>query len=219
MIQETRRYILDILKTHGDLTVDEIVDNLHELTSKQVTAATIRHHLDILQRNSLVSTPMVRRRDTPGRPQYVYRLTDKARDYFPSNYVNLASSLLSQMKRQLDQPQINVILEGVGTELGAAAEVPEGSLEARLDYVVSFLNDQGYQATWENADGNGGFVLRTSNCPFQQVVSSHHDVCVIDMHLISALLGVVPRRLGRLAEGDVSCSYFIPYKEAALPAS
>jgi predicted ArsR family transcriptional regulator len=32
----------------------------------------------------------------------------------------------------------------------------------------------------------------------------------MDMQLISQLLGVVPRRLVHMAEGDESCSYLIP---------
>jgi predicted ArsR family transcriptional regulator len=35
-------------------------------------------------------------------------------------------------------------------------------------------------------------------------------LCDMDMRLISALLGVVPRRVARLAEGDSACSYMVP---------
>lgn len=210
MIQETRRYILDILKTHGDSTVDEIVSNLHNLTSKHVTAATVRHHLDILQKNGLVSTPKVRRRDTPGRPQYVYHLTERARDFFPTNYINLASSLIQQLNVALSRDKINVILEGVGTRLASAADIPDVPLEQRLDYVVTYLNEHGYQATWEMALDEDGFLLHTFNCPFEQLSIRHEEVCLIDIHLVANLLGVVPRRLGRLADGHHSCTYFIP---------
>ncbi|KAB2857287.1 MAG: ArsR family transcriptional regulator, partial [Anaerolineae bacterium] len=111
MFQETRRHILDILKKNAEMTVDEIVALLHQSNEKKVTAATIRHHLDILQENGLVEAPEVRRRESPGRPQYVYRLTEKGQDFFPSNYAGLASSLLDQIKSRLTRPEINVILE------------------------------------------------------------------------------------------------------------
>jgi DeoR family suf operon transcriptional repressor len=218
MIQETRRYILDILKTNGDSTVDEIVISLHEMTEKHVTAATVRHHLDILQKDGLVNAPTVRRRDTPGRPQYVYHLTEKARDYFPTNYANLASSLLSQIKGTLPLQSINSILEGVASDLSSQAEIPEGSLEERLDYVVEFLSEHGYQADWQEANGRDGYLLRTSNCPFERLSETHDEVCVIDIHLVTRLLGVMPRRLGRLADGDIACAYYIPRSEERMLA-
>ncbi|MCI0709007.1 MAG: ArsR family transcriptional regulator [Chloroflexi bacterium] len=212
MIQETRRHILEILKDHSELTVDEIVDILHERVEKKVTAATVRHHLDVLKENGMVETPEVRRRDTPGRPQYVFVLTEKAGDYFPSNYAGLAEGLLSQIKAHLPGQQFNVILEGTAREMAAKANIPEDlPFETRLDLVIEHLTEQGYQARWQPAED--GFLLETSNCPYEKVVQSHDDLCMVDMYLISTLLGIVPRRLGRRAEGDASCSYFIPMVE------
>lgn len=210
MIQETRGLILDILKDHGDSTVDEIVDALHSRTDKRVTAATIRHHLDVLSENGLVDTPKVKRRDTPGRPQYIYCLTDKALDLFPSNYAGLAHVLLDQIKSQLPSSQVNVILEGAAQQLAASAMIPNVPLDERLDYVVGYLTKQGYEAHWESAKDEDGYILSTSNCPYEKVAGVHEDVCQLDMQLVSNLLGIVPRRLGRIASGDNSCDYFIP---------
>jgi predicted ArsR family transcriptional regulator len=85
--------------------------------------------------------------------------------------------------------------------------------------VVGYLSSQGYQASWiEDATGKG-YILSTSNCPFEKIAASHDEVCTIDMHLVSKLLGVVPRRLGRVAEGDKSCTYFIRKAEESLRAS
>ncbi|MCQ3928975.1 MAG: hypothetical protein DPW16_00825 [Chloroflexi bacterium] len=210
MFQETRRHILDILKKNTEMTVDEIVALLHQSNEKKVTAATIRHHLDILQENGLVEAPEVRRRESPGRPQYVYRLTEKGQDFFPSNYAGLASSLLDQIKSRLSRPEINVILEGVADQMSAEAGIPKDlPIEDRLDYVVGYLTGIGYEANWRADSSGKGYILSTSNCPFEKVADSHDEVCNIDMHLVANLLGVVPRRLGRIAEGEKSCNYFI----------
>lgn len=217
MLQETRRHILDILKEHGDLTVDEIVDALHERAEKKVTAATVRHHLDVLKDNGMVDTPRVRRRDTPGRPQYVFALTRKGNELFPSNYAGLAEGLLAQIKANLPSNQLNVILEGTAREMAAKARIPPDlPLEERLDLVIEHLSEQGYQARWYTDPDRDGYILETMNCPFEQVVQSHDDVCTVDMHLVSTLLGIVPRRMGRLVEGDTSCAYFIPETTRSL---
>lgn len=212
MIQETRQHILEILKGSGDATVDEIVDELHTRTEKRVTAATVRHHLDVLRMNGLVEAPAVRRRDTPGRPQYVYHLTEKALDLFPTNYAGLAHSLLNQLHQHLPSNQVNVIIEGAADQMAASAAIPDLPMPERLNYVVEFLNQQGYRAQWRAATDEGlGWVLSTENCPFEKLSKDHDDVCYLDMRLMTNLLGgLVPRRLGTIAEGATSCDYFIP---------
>lgn len=215
MIQETRRHILEILKHNGELTVDEIVEILHGRDAKKVTAATVRHHLDVLKENGMVDTPHIRRRDTPGRPQYMFALTEKAGDFFPSNYAGLAEGLLTQIKAALPPNQFNVILEGTAQDMAAKAHIPKDlPMEKRLELVTAHLNKEGYEATWMLADNNDGYILQTINCPFEKVVQTHDDVCTVDMYIISTLLGIVPRRMGRMAEGDHSCAYFIPTQAA-----
>ena len=218
MIQETRRHILEILKQHGDLTVDEIVNILHQRAEKKVTAATVRHHLDVLKENGMVDNPHVRRRDTPGRPQYVFSLTEKGSDFFPSNYAGLASGLLNQIKANLPSGQINVILEATAREMASKAEIPRGlPIEERLDIVIQHLNRQGYDAQWKQAPERDGYILETSNCPYAKVVASHDDVCGVDMYMVATLIGIVPRRLSRIAEGDHACAYYIPRQEESVP--
>ena len=92
-MQQTRRHILDILKAQGEATVDEIVEALQTRRGKQITAVTVRHHLTRLQEENLITAPQMRHRSTPGRPQHVYSLTQKAVAQFPNNYQQLASGL------------------------------------------------------------------------------------------------------------------------------
>ena len=207
-MQETRRYILDILRTRGQATVDDIVAELQTRRGK-ITAVTVRHHLTRLQDEELIISPEQRRRATPGRPQHMYALTDKARAHFPNNYQRLAASLLSEINRQLPPEGVNVIIEGVAACMAEGADVPDAPMPERLDFIVGYLNDRGYQATWERSAG--GYLLHTLNCPYHQInAGSNFALCDLDMRLISVLLGVVPRRISRLSAGDEACSYLIP---------
>lgn len=211
-MQETRRYILDILRARGQATVDDIVEDLQKRRGK-ITAVTVRHHLTRLQEEELITSPELRRRATPGRPQHMYSLTEKAKDYFPNNYQRLAAKLLDQLQRQLPPEGVNVIMEGVAATMAEEAQIPDLSLRERLDAVVNYLNDQGYEANWTSTDK--GFVLHTGNCPYEQINANmnHHTLCGMDMRLIASLLGVVPRRIASVAEGDQTCSYFIPVED------
>jgi len=69
------------------------------------------------------------------------------------------------------------------------------------------LNDRGYVARWETAPE--GYVVHTNNCPYEAIAGLHPELCQMDMVLIGNLLGVVPQRLSRLAEGASSCAYLV----------
>jgi predicted ArsR family transcriptional regulator len=211
-MQKTRQKILEYLKRHQQATVDELSRMLDDLT-----AVTVRHHLDVLRREDLVAPPEIVHRDGPGRPKYAYRLTDKAEGLFPRNIDVLTNHMLDELKRSLEPQQINVIFEGVAEQMAAGAPPirQDEPFEARLDRLTAYLTQQGYEAHWETHPE--GFVLYTSNCPYSGVSEAHNEVCSLDMHYISQLLGVVPRRLDHLLEGAHSCSYLIhvPQSEVA----
>ncbi len=207
-MQQTRRQIIEILRERGEATVDDIVAELQRRRGKEITAVTVRHHLTRLQEDNLIASPQLRHRNTPGRPQHVYALTEQAYAQFPNNYQRLATSLLQGMRRHLPADHINVILEDVAGSMVVDANIPPVPIEQRLDMTVDYLTRQGYEASWEPSDG--GFLLCTSNCPYHQVARSEHALCEMDMRLVAGLLGVVPRRMSHVMSGDNTCMYFIP---------
>jgi predicted ArsR family transcriptional regulator len=206
-MQQTRRLILEIIKRRGQATVGDIVADLHQQRGA-ITAVTVRHHLKLLQQDDLITTPELSRRSAPGRPRHIYTLTEKAQTHFPNNYERLAAGLLAGLRHHLPPEGVNVILEGVASHIAADFDGGDGTFEERLDRAVDHLNASGYHARWQQADG--GYLLLTENCPYHQLSVSDPGLCYMDMRLISDLLGVVPRRVERIAEGDEHCSYFIP---------
>ncbi|MBI1277041.1 MAG: hypothetical protein GC179_02825 [Anaerolineaceae bacterium] len=212
-MQETRQYILDILREKGQATVDEMVGDLQKRRGSAITAVTVRHHLNELLKEELITTTDLKHRDTPGRPQHVYILTTAAISHFPNNYQPLVNHLLEQLSNSFPGNEINVVFEGIADSMAANAAIPALSVSERLNYVVQYLNDHGYNAHWEN---NGhGFTLHTTNCPYHQVAKDNRILCEMDMRLVSSLLGVVPRLISRISDGDASCSYFIPDNSSA----
>jgi predicted ArsR family transcriptional regulator len=101
-MQKTRQKILEYLKTHGEATVDDLGQALGNLT-----AVTVRHHLDVLRKQNLIGPPTIRHRSSPGRPKYIYRLTEKAESLFPKNLNTLADHLLCELKHSMDKKQLN----------------------------------------------------------------------------------------------------------------
>jgi predicted ArsR family transcriptional regulator len=212
-MQETRQYILDILRIKHQSTVDELVGDLEKRRGTAITAVTVRHHLNELLKEQLITTAELKHRDSPGRPQHVYVLTEAAVEHFPSNNQPLITHLLERLANSLSNNQINVLFEGVADQMAADADVPSLSLLDRLNYVVTYLNEHGYNANWEQ--GENGFILNTTNCPYHQVAEGNRMLCEMDMRLVSSLLGIVPRLVSRISDGEATCSYFIPDKTDA----
>ncbi len=200
-MQETRQAILNILKERGQVTIEELRDEL------QLTPATIRHHLDILHGEGLVQTPRMRRRQTPGRPQHMYSLTERASDYFPKNYIEFADLTLREVRDRASPDEVESIVRGVARRM--AADVPRPApgepMSQRLDRAVSFLNQKGYLARWELA--GRGYLLHLPNCPYQALVHQHREPCLMDLALLTELLGVTPQRLAALAPDEAACVY------------
>lgn len=206
-MQQTRRYILEILREHGQATVDDIVDALRQRRGN-ITAVTVRHHLSRLQEAHLITAPELRHRETPGRPQHVYALTEQGKNVFPTNYQTLATELLKQMRQHLPPEGVNVILQGVADSIAEDADIPDVPISQRLDMAVDYLNQHGYDAHWDTRPD--GYVLYTANCPYPHIAAVDESCCNMDMRLVSSLIGIVPRLLSRLSAGDANCAYIIP---------
>ena len=201
-VQQTRQLILNYLKEHGQATVDELAEML------ELTTVTVRHHLDILRGEELVSEPEVKHRSSPGRPQYTFTLTAKASAHFPKQYDSLVANVLAELKATAPRT-VNVIFEGVANRLAAEATppAPGDSIPKRLNRAVAFLNERGYVAHWEKA--HHGYTLHTHNCPYAGLPNEHPELCGMDSALVSWLLGLPVECSGRLAEGASSCAYVI----------
>jgi len=212
-MQKTRQQILDILNHHGQATVQEIAEQLREQRGDNITAVTVRHHLNLLQKQELITAVDTRQQNKPGRPQHIYELTDHAHNHLPSNYQQLTTSLIKQLQQQMQPPEVNVIFEGIADSMAAQAQaesIARLSTTQRLEVVVEYLNSHGYDAMWE--DDKEGYLLHTSNCPYHDVAKDNDVLCQMDLRLISSLMGVVPRRLSRVSCGEATCSYLFPYE-------
>ena len=202
-MQSTRERILNILKERGQATVDDLSQELG------LTAVTVRHHLDILRGEGLIASPHIRRRKTPGRPQYVYTLADKAASFFPKRYGQLTNLILDELRTCLSPAEMERLMENIGEHIASQANLPErNGFETRLVAVTDFLNEMGYMARWERQT-DGDYALYVANCPYEAVSQRNQQVCTIDMALLTHLLGTSLERVSWSAQGDQDCCYLI----------
>lgn len=201
-MQATRQRILELLRDRHVLTVDELAGEL------SLTPVTVRHHLDVLKTEGLVEAPEVRHRDTPGRPQYTFRLTSAALSHFPKNYQGFAHLMVNEIREHVSEAEMERILAGVASRMATEAALPaaDAPIERRLDAAVRYLNARGYEASWERLPA-GRIVLRTRNCPYHELSRSDPEFCRLDLSLVSQLLGLKPVVEERISDGGPTCSY------------
>jgi predicted ArsR family transcriptional regulator len=201
-MQATRERIMNILKERGQVTVDELSYDLG------LTAVTVRHHIDILRGEGLVAAPVARRRKAPGRPKHVYALTEKASAMFPQRYSHLLSQILDEVRVRFSPGEVGQMMKRIGERMADQADLRATDFRARLAAAVEFLNSLGYMARWERGDDDD-YLLYIVNCPYEQVSRQDHDICAMDVAMLTRLLGTAPRRITSAAEGDHQCTYVI----------
>ncbi|HEY75501.1 MAG TPA: ArsR family transcriptional regulator [Thermoflexia bacterium] len=203
-MQKTREQILRILKVRGAATVEELSRDLG------LTPVTIRHHLDVLNREGLITPPEPFHRPGPGRPQYLYRLTEEASHLFPKHYDLLAAELLREIAQRLSPGEVEDLLDGIAQRLAQRAQIREdASFSERVNAAVQFLNEQGYMVSTDE-DGEGGLILHIANCPFERVARDWLEPCKMDIRLLTWLLGEEPRRIASASAGDSHrCTYLL----------
>jgi predicted ArsR family transcriptional regulator len=169
----------------------------------------VRHHLNVLYGEKLVSTSSVRRKSQPGRPQQLYALTEAADELFPEDYYHLAAYLLAEVKASLDTSGLDELLRHMAARMMAGApQLRHGQApDERLGLLVQLLGDQGFTARW-TAQGDD-YVVRVLACPYRQIARQHPEVCQLDRHIIAEMLKADPVRLTCLAQGDEQCTYRI----------
>jgi len=207
-VQPIRRRIIEILKESGTATVAELAGQLG------IAQVSVRHHLDILIGEDLVTATGVRRHNGAGRPSQVYALTPQAASLFPQRHDAIAEGILVELKAALPAEQVREFFRRMAhkTASEAPAGLPEQAVEDRLDEVAQFLTEKGYDARWESRDGR--YELYACNCPYQGIADRHHELCLMDQELMHALVPGAVRHETRALHGANHCTYIIELQPA-----
>jgi predicted ArsR family transcriptional regulator len=172
---------------------------------------SVRHHLDILQGDNLISVERLERKGNVGRPQQVYALTDDANEHFPDNFAALASGLVRQLKKVLPPEQVEAAFQALAQDFADKVMPTLAGLPVaeRLERVTTFLNERGYLARWEIDEEaeDGSFLLHKCNCPYAGVSDEHNELCLMDQALINELMGGSCQRIQSMATDARCCTY------------
>jgi predicted ArsR family transcriptional regulator len=147
---KTRWRIVEELKSAGGLPVRELAERLG------MSYMGVKDACTDLQKRGLLET--WRHSVGSGRPQMLYRLTDKALDLFPAESLNLALGLLEAANSLYGSSAAEKLLVVAFQKMREryARRLSGVSSAARGIKLAEIRDREGYMARWEEEGGEGG---------------------------------------------------------------
>lgn len=205
---ESQKAILELLLRSGEATLSDLASRLDLATE------TLRDHLKALGAKGLVERAGVRR-DGPGRPQVVYRLSESGVDLFPRREGELLRELAAFLRDSGNLRLLEEFFEDRASKKREALLRRVAHLDdvERLEEVARILTQEGFMAEIEASPD--GPSLRLCHCPLREVVAVSRLPCRAEMELVRELLGVALRRVSFMPDGATTCTYTLGAKEPA----
>jgi predicted ArsR family transcriptional regulator len=208
-MQTTKQQILVLLKRAGAITIEEAAGAL------SIASMTARQHLVGLERDGLIMSEKARR--STGRPHFLFSLTSKGEEMFPSRYDLLAQFLIEEIglldNNDIDglkpEEKRSLVLQRTIDRLTEQFRFPvEGrSLEQLVASVTEVLHLIGGFAEWCAIDA--GFEIRDYNCVFARLVPQEVSGCQMHVRLITQLLSWPVSHEHVIVDRSECCRYVV----------
>lgn len=208
-MEGTRFRILQLLQSNGNQTVEALATNIG------LAPATIRRHLDILQRDRFVNFREVRKKT--GRPEYSFFLTEEGQESLPKNYDRLLAHTMDGLTRLSakdidgrDGAQVlELVFEGLSDEVFSQyeKEVTGKSLSERIEVLVRVLEERDFFPEVELVGSE--MRLKLLNCPYRFAALRNKAVCSFDSNIVSAFITEGVKQPECITAGSQHCVYSI----------
>lgn len=185
--QGTKWDILSTLREDDEATLKELKNDL------EVSPSTLNEHLSDLQAQNLIDKRS--ERDGPGRPHYVYYLTEEAEHLFPHAYAELAEMLLDVIRSLASEPEAQ----------DKISAIMEEHLQ-QFDDLETALSTFGFypEITW---NGDKKQSIKYHQCPFYDVAKDDPSLCCIDQSVLEELTGGPVEMESSIVQGDNVCKF------------
>ncbi|MCK0472730.1 metalloregulator ArsR/SmtB family transcription factor [Halalkalibacter sp. APA_J-10(15)] len=199
----TRQLILSILKRNEEQTIADLANKLG------ITEMAVRRHIKDLEKEEIIESCL--KRQTMGRPTYIYSLTEKGKESFPRNYSDLSIGILKDIEQLSGKELVDQVFEKRRDRLftNYAIEM-DGSFKERIEALARIQSENGYMVEYKEVE-DGSFEFTEYNCPIAQVAKEYPVACKCEHELFKKLLQTdeVERTSCIAKEGSTSCVYKI----------
>jgi predicted ArsR family transcriptional regulator len=212
MFTGSKKELLDLIKHHGTVSVDEAVEQT------ELAKTTLREHFLQLERDGYVQREYIR--SGPGRPKLQYQLTAKGNSLFPSSESEMIRELLRYLKKRGDEKTIESFFQDFWDKrLNEARERMNNSsqddIKSRMESLAQLLEGEGFMPEFDIDEDEKTLTIKECNCPFSEVVKETRLPCKLEAMFYKKLFNEKTERETYIAEGDHSCTYNIPLDEKA----
>ena len=207
-LSSTRQTLLIALKNSGEATTEQLARETF------LSPGAVRQHLLSLEAQGLVA--FARRRDGPGRPRHVFRLTSGGERLFPQLYAEMANTLLVAIEAEDEAVVERVIDRLVHAQVRLAEDIVlSGSRNERVYELVQLIERFGYFPRLEVL-GDDPATLTLRHCPLLSVANRHPGLCRVECEAMARVLpGARVTRTAHRLQGDATCSYEITWDALA----
>jgi DeoR family suf operon transcriptional repressor len=213
----TKDDILQYLLKQGEASAQALSEALG------VSTQAIRRHLKDLIAEELIEHRAVQ--EGMGRPNYLYQLSRKGRDRFPAQYDEFAIALLDTLADTVGQDQVQTILHKQWKRKAREyhEKVGKGSIEERVDRLVSLRKAEGYMAEWHEVEPDSDvctlrpcYIITEYNCAISHIAETFPSVCGHELEMFQlALPDCSVQRTHWLVKGEHRCGYLVKALEKA----
>lgn len=194
-MKSTRHLLLDYLESHRVATANELSRVL------KVTAADVRHHLNLLLTEGIVETIGHRRSEGRGRPPAVFRLSQQA---LGENLGILASALLAEALHNTHGDAGTDFLKRIASRISGNA-LTQSNLTLRLYQGAQRLNELNYHARWEAHTDAPQVIF--DHCPYASILEEHPELCRLDELILKNLIGIPITQIAKLVQDARGAPY------------
>ncbi|MBI2165607.1 MAG: ArsR family transcriptional regulator [Chloroflexi bacterium] len=202
-----RLQILNLLQRHHGASVDTLAKEV------KLAPATVRRHLDILQRDRLVAYRSIRQKT--GRPGHVFYLTEEGQEVLPKGYQRLLNLMLEELglwpnNDGANGPLVKLLMGRVARQVAQRhrQDIEGKQTSQRIAAALAILEEEQFAPEVDNGKSELRFILH--NCPFRAAALKNRDVCSFDQQLLSTILGQEASLQRCINNGDSHCCYGAP---------
>jgi len=204
-MRSTKERILNTLLNKHNATIGELAEVVG------INGISVRHHLINLQAEGLITAE--EERHGVGRPRFIYKLSDKGYEQFPSNYLGLTNLILDVIGSELPRKQMETIMEKVGQRMAESNKIsnPDLPIEAKLSEMSVKLAKGGFRISHER-EGNV-ITVHNKNCPYHHIGLQHPEICQVDQVMFQNLIGKPIKQAACMLTGSTECSFTLTMDE------
>lgn len=201
-----KKDLLDLIKHHGQLTLDETVEKM------DLAKTTVREHFTQLEEDGYIERSY--ERSGRGRPSLRFRLTKKGNGLYPSYEPEMMREFIRYLQTEGEHKVLEDFFKKfwdrryVKLKLMMEEEQVE-SEEEKARITRQMLDEEGFMAEFDRDADSGKLMMKECNCPFREIIKVTKLPCKLEKEFYEKIFGKDVERTSYIAEGDFACTYCV----------